>query len=147
MASRLHMRNMSLASQKKLNDDGDHHGHDLDHCPESKMTTFSFPAGGDDDKSIHTRGSVRTNTSASMAGMSSTACMSCESSLDPMFDDENLNNFDVLLYPPHNPFSDPEDQLLQFASETHPVRSSSFGEFIAWKYYYAMPSDFFLRNL
>jgi hypothetical protein len=37
-----------------------------------------------------------------------------------MFDDENLTNFDVLLYPPHNPFSDPEDQLLQFASETHP---------------------------
>ena len=113
------MQNMSLASQKKLSDDGDH-----DDGAESKMTTFAFPAGvgGDDDKSVHTRGSVRTNTSASMAGMSSTACMSCESSLDPMFDDENLSNFDVLLYPPHNPFSDPEDQLLQFASETHPVR-------------------------
>lgn len=113
------MRNMSLASQKKLSDNDD--------GPESKMTTFASPnggSGGDDDKSIHTRGSVRTNTSASMAGMSSTACMSCESSLDPMFDDENLSNFDVLLYPPHNPFSDPEDQLLQFASETHPVRIS-----------------------
>lgn len=115
---------MTLASQKKVNDDGvDHHDLVDDYCPGSKMTTFSFPAGGaDDDKSIHTRGSVRTNTSASMAGMSSTACMSCESSLDPMFDDENLSDFDVLLYPPHNPFSDPEDQLLQFASETHPVR-------------------------
>eukprot|EP00563_Minutocellus_polymorphus_P003587 CAMPEP_0181043640 /NCGR_PEP_ID=MMETSP1070-20121207/12826_1 /TAXON_ID=265543 /ORGANISM="Minutocellus polymorphus, Strain NH13" /LENGTH=496 /DNA_ID=CAMNT_0023122003 /DNA_START=537 /DNA_END=2027 /DNA_ORIENTATION=+ len=109
---------MSLASQKKLGDedDGDQN---------NKMTTFAQDDQGnnDDDKSVHTTGtggigSVRTNNSG--AGMSSTACMSCESSLDPMFDDENLSSFDVLLYPPHNPFSDPEDQLLQFASETHP---------------------------
>ena len=109
--------NMSLASQKKLgaeDDDGLTEGADT-----TKMTTFAQ----DDDKSVHTTGtgigSVRTNNSAS-ASMMSTACLSCESSLDPMFDDENLTSFDVLLYPPHNPFSDPEDQLLQFASETHP---------------------------
>ena len=112
----------STALQKKLDDHGDLDGN------AAKMTTVAFTdsTAADDDKSIHTTGtgigSVRTNTSASMAGMSSTACMSCDSSLDPMFDDENLTDFDVLLYPPHNPFSDPEDQLLQFASETHPVR-------------------------
>mmetsp|Transcript_34542 Transcript_34542/g.74913 ORF Transcript_34542/g.74913 Transcript_34542/m.74913 type:complete len:474 (+) Transcript_34542:409-1830(+) len=70
-----------------------------------------------DDRSVY--------SSCTLGGVGSTshstcAMSSCQSSLDPMFDDANLSPFDVLLYPPHNPFSDPEDQLLQFASETHP---------------------------
>lgn len=80
------------------------HNHD-DHADHTSTTKFDIS----DDVSAALKSTAHT-----------TACTSCDSSLDPMFDDANLTPFDVLLYPPHNPFSAPEDQLLQFASETHP---------------------------
>lgn len=50
----------------------------------------------------------------------STTTMTTEDSLDPTEQDSSVDIFDVLLYPSHNPFNPPEEQIIQFASETHP---------------------------